>query len=372
MRDDFCLLVNGVTFLNHGSFGALPKVVNDLHSDIQKQYLSDYQGVRRRRLEGDVLDARSAIAAWTGFDMDGIVLMQNATEAIATALRCVVDSQMSVWLGPFEYESTRVLVQSLVDSGAAKESRVLPKGTTNEVDRRLVEEMLQHRVAIVLSHVSSPWAGVAPADQYATVADSLSTPLIIDGAHSIGGLIQERGRLGPMFAGCFFAASLHKWAFCPRGSGFLYVPPGYRGRIRPWAAGAQSMDREFAERFKWLGTRDYSWIGAVAAGFEFLDHVVQSEWPSRRRVQAAELVARLEVGLGMKRVEGNREMETMMSWLISADDARRLRHLFEESRIRVWVNATTGSEGVMRVSLAPYVSSEDIDKLCSTLEEVVR
>src|SRR5687768_7102302 len=88
MREHW-LLDPHVTFLNHGSFGACPKVVLAEQARLREEMEREPVLFLGRELERRLGVARAKLAALVRADADDLVFVPNATTAVSTVLRAI-------------------------------------------------------------------------------------------------------------------------------------------------------------------------------------------------------------------------------------------------------------------------------------------
>ena len=76
-----------VTFLNHGSFGACPRVVLDDQARWRGRMEAEPVRFLYRELEGHLGMARRALGAFVGADPDDLAFVTNATSGVNTVLQ---------------------------------------------------------------------------------------------------------------------------------------------------------------------------------------------------------------------------------------------------------------------------------------------
>jgi len=76
-----------VRHCNHGSFGAVPIVVQEAQKKIQDRVQSNPVKFFARQAMSEVQDARGKVAAFLGQKPEQIVLVRNTTEAASTTMR---------------------------------------------------------------------------------------------------------------------------------------------------------------------------------------------------------------------------------------------------------------------------------------------
>ncbi|MDE0915791.1 MAG: aminotransferase class V-fold PLP-dependent enzyme, partial [Planctomycetota bacterium] len=78
-----------VRFLNHGSFGACPRVVMQEQSRLRAELEREPVLFMARRLEGYLDEAREALASFVGAAASDLVFVPNATTGVNAVLRSI-------------------------------------------------------------------------------------------------------------------------------------------------------------------------------------------------------------------------------------------------------------------------------------------
>jgi len=81
------LLDPAITYLNHGSFGAAPKVVLAKQDELRTQLEREPVRFMVRELEPLLDDARAMLAEFVGADTESIAFVPNATAGVNAVLR---------------------------------------------------------------------------------------------------------------------------------------------------------------------------------------------------------------------------------------------------------------------------------------------
>lgn len=248
-------------FLNHGSFGACPRVVLDaqrhLRDRIEEQPLAFFM----RDLPGLQTRAREALAGLVGAESEGLVAMLNATEGVNTALAAVsLQPGDELVTTTHVYPACREALRWVAERAGAKVVEVelpLPLRTQDEVIEAVSSAFTPRTRALLLDHVTSPTGLVLPVAPLVRRCRDAGIASIIDGAHAPGMLDLRLDALGADF----YTGNLHKWVYTPKGAAFLYVHPSWRARTYPLVIshGGRTPDApggSLHARFDWRGTSD--------------------------------------------------------------------------------------------------------------------
>jgi isopenicillin-N epimerase len=335
------LLEPGVTFLNHGSYGACPWPVFERYQELQRDLERQPVEFLARRFHELTGEARAALAAFVGASADDLVFVLNA---VARSLP--LEPGDEVVTTRHEYgaitRTWQVAGATLVHAEPEPEAVAAAIGPRTK--------------AVSVSHITSPTALVLPAAEICRVARAAWVLAIVDGAHVPGQLPLDLGALGADV----YAGNCHKWLSAPKGVGFLWARPEHHGWIEPLVV-SWGYDDGFAGRHGWQGTRDPAAALAVPAAIEAHRELERSGEMERCRALAASFHDRLPPF-------GAAPAPQMWATELATDDPEGVqRRLWDEHRIEVVVREWEG-RSLLRVSVAPYNDAADLERLLAALE----
>jgi isopenicillin-N epimerase len=377
-------LPEGVTYLNHGSFGPAPDVViaarQRWFAELERQPM-DFLA---RRLEPLLDEAAGVLARFVGCGADDLVFVPNATTGINIVVRSVgLAAGDEVLLTDHEYGAVaRIWGNACAHVGAKTVVAKLPLPLTSQAE---VVEALFARVTgrtrlIVVSHIASYTAVVLPIAEICRRANALGILTCIDGPH---GLVQAPLNLRELNCD-FYAASCHKWLCGPIGSGFLHVRGRQKSKMQPavmsWGRSFAGSPASWKDEFIWVGTDDPSSYLAVAEAVRFIESVGVEAFRCRSHVLAQYARSRIApiaqselftpddpAWYGSMVTIPLPHVARSSSW--PGEPHPLQRALWEEHRIETpvfeWQDRLC-----LRVSCHLYNTPDDIDRLCAALEEL--
>lgn len=389
-------------YLNHGTVGATPKRVLEAQrswverierhpAEFMLRRLSNPMAVEWTADEPPAMrQAAGATARFVGADPTGMALVDNITTGANAVLR-------SLELGPDDivavtnlgYGGVTNAVRFLTErAGATVVVIDLPApGASPDEFAAAFDDGLQPGMKLaVIDHLSAFSALILPVERFIDSCRAKGVMVLVDGAHVPGQLDLDVGHLAELGAD-FYAANLHKWAWTPRSSGFLWVAPQHREWVHPtvisWGAG-----RGLEAEFDLLGTRDPTPFLVIPEVLDFRASFGEADirsylhemcWGGARHLAAtwdtpfdtpesmiaAMAVVRLPPRLGA-----------------GAEDAERLRaHLSERHRVEVPIFAVGGDRDVpdsfgvgaepglvVRICTQVYNDASDIERLADGVE----
>ncbi|MFQ5735096.1 MAG: aminotransferase class V-fold PLP-dependent enzyme, partial [Planctomycetaceae bacterium] len=226
-------LTDGVTYLNHGSFGPSPRCVLEDARRWSERLEAQPMQFFVRDLEELLDEALRRLGKFIGAPAKDLIFVDNATFGMNVVAESVeLQPGDEVLLTDHEYGAvTRVWRRKCGRSGAKLETATLPDSLNSP--QAIVESVFraasERTRMIVVSHVTSPTAVILPVAEICREARSREIPVCVDGPHALGMLPLSLRSLD-----CdFYTASCHKWLCAPFGSGFLSVSPRRQGRVRP-------------------------------------------------------------------------------------------------------------------------------------------
>lgn len=373
------LLKPGLTYLNHGAFGATPIPVFKAYQDWQIELERQPVEFLERRHSHLMRASRGVLAGYLGTSAENIVYTQNATIALNIVAR-------SLQLGPgdevlsthHEYGAIdrmwRFLSSKYGYSYINREIH-MPFETKSLTVDDFWRGVTDRTRVICISHITSPTAIVLPVDEIIERARKEGILAVIDGAHAPGQIPLNLDCLDPDF----YCGSLHKWLFAPKGSGFLYARPTAQALLKPlvvsWGGDLDfSTGCAFIDDNEWLGTRDIAAFLSVPAAIQFY---VDYEWDKvrdechRLAVEAQTEICKL-TGLSALHSQADcwfaqmftapLRKDTNLSWL--------KQRLYNDYHIEVPL-IEWNEYKLIRVSIQGYNSSNDIYRLLEALEKLM-
>src|SRR5688572_2814255 len=190
MLRDHWALEPGVTFLNHGSYGACPRAVLDYQSALRARLERQPVQFLGRDLEGLLDEAREALAAFVGAEPAGLAFVPNATtgvNAFLASFPLALGDQ--VLTTDHAYNACKNALEAAAErAGSEVVIATVPFPCTGEDE--VVEAILagvtpRTRLALV-DHVTSPTALVLPIERIVRELASRGVETIVDGAHAPG------------------------------------------------------------------------------------------------------------------------------------------------------------------------------------------
>ncbi len=259
------LLEEDVIFLNHGSFGATPKVV--LESQQQWRDHVELQPVRfmTQELTPEIRKAATVLANFVGAQGEDLVFVENATAGVNAVLRSLrFQPSDQILTTNHCYGAVRQALKFVCATTGATliEANVpFPLNHSDEVVQAVAEQLNSQVKLLVIDHITSPSALVFPLAKIIDLAHSHHIPVLVDGAHAPGMLALNLQELNVDW----YAGNCHKWLFSPKGCGFLYTKPELQPITHPTVI-SHGYGSGYLTEFDWTGTRDFStWLAITEA-----------------------------------------------------------------------------------------------------------
>ena len=263
------LLRDDITFLNHGSFGALPRRIYEEQADWRKRIEAEpIELIARRRVE--LLGvAKRKIADFVHAEPDDFGFVTNATEGINAVLRSMrLRAGDELLTTSHVYNAVRKAMQYVASGADATYREVdvpLPVASSDQIAERVLSGLSNRTRLLVIDHVTSPTALIFPIRKIIAECNARKIDVLVDGAHAPGMLPLDIPSLGASY----YTGNLHKWAASPKGTGFLWVRKDRQADIHPLIV-SHHYGEGFVAEFGWQGTRDLATWLAAPAGLSFM------------------------------------------------------------------------------------------------------
>jgi isopenicillin-N epimerase len=368
---------DGLTYLNHGSFGIGPTEVRRAHHRWLDRIQANPMQFFLRELEQQLDDATSTVAALVGAPPDDLVLVENATYAmniVAASVRLAPGDE--VLLTDHEYGAVlRLWERRCREAGATvrQASLPLPIATSEEVVDAICSAVNDRTRLVVVSHVTSATAIVLPVEEICKAMRTRGVAVCIDGPHAVAMRPVDLAALD-----CdYYTASCHKWLSAPIGSGFLYVHPRAQRNIEPpvtsWGRLLPERPVRWRDEFIWLGTRDPSSLLTAADAVRFLQTVGLETF--RRHTHALARYARCRITEWTAQAalvpDAIEWVGSMIALPLPPGEGAPLQAALRD-RYRIEVPIVNWHDRRMvRVSCHLYTRPSDVDRLLTALVELL-
>ena len=369
-----------ISYLNHGSFGAVPISVQRTQQRLRDETEANPLKFYAQGLLDRIIHTRRHLATFLGADPDGSALLPNTTHGVSLVLQSVRPAPGDeVLLTDHAYGAVALAVRRQCRrSGATARTVALPLGASDaEVVSRLRSALRPGKTKlVVVDQLTSSTATAFPVREIAAAARAYEIPVLVDAAHAPGMLPVDVAAIGADF----WVGNLHKWAYAPRGTALLSVAPGWRRRIDPLVASWQQ-DAGFPLSVEFQGTVDYTpWLAAPAGLF-----VLRTLGAGTVREHNAALVSygqrvvaeALRLGpddLPDPGVPGvsMRVLPLPAGMATTAAEAHALRqHIADKLATETAINAW-GGRGWLRLSAQVYNRPEEYDRLAERLPALLQ
>jgi isopenicillin-N epimerase len=369
---DLYLLDPSVTFLNHGSFGACPRVVFERYQAWQLEMERQPVEFLGRRYDGLIRESRDSLAEFVGTNGENLIFVPNATVGLNTVMRSLrLYAGDEILTSNHEYGALILGWQYL-----AREKGIVIKQMNLDLpflDEKDIVEKIWAGVTpktkvLFLSHITSPTALIFPVQELCRRAREAGIISIIDGAHVAGHLPLNLDAFGADF----YSSNLHKWLSAPKGSAFLYVRPEHHDVIDPltisWGWDGESL----FDRTRWQGTRDVSAYLTVPEAIKFQK---EHDWwtiSAQCHDLAIDTMHRVCELFGLSPAAMPRFFgQLVIAPLPKGTNTVQLKtELYDKYRVEVPLTAHN-DQAFVRISIQAYNTRADADMLLKALKELI-
>lgn len=375
-RADF-LLDPDLVFLNNGSFGAVPRIVQSAYESLQREMERNPAEWLARRAPELLAAARADVGRYVGAAADELIFFPNPTTAINMVARTLhLEPGDEVISTDHDYGAMFRTWTRLCRETKATYNRVhipLPLTTPDDYIERVWGAVTPRTRVLFLDRLASSTALILPVDELCRRARKAGIISIVDGAHVPGQI-----PLDVQAIGCdLFTGALHKWLCAPKGCSFLYARKEAQVWLDPlvtswgWESDHPS-GSQFIDYHEWQGTRDLSPFLAATSAIEFCNaHDWQAVQAEGHRLA---LLTRSRVNdlTGFESLAPDDCLGQMATIRLPdhIDPIALKDRLFAEFRVEAPLPVWNG-QNFIRVSFASYNTEADSDAVVAALKSVL-
>jgi isopenicillin-N epimerase len=281
-----------VVFLNHGSFGAVPRVVCQRQRELQDLLQAEPIRFFVELLEPLLDQARKDVAPFLGCPPDDLAFVHNATTGVNAVIRSLrFEPGDEIITSTHEYNACNNVIRWAEETWGAKMVSAefpYPIRSADQVVDAFVSRVTPRTKLALISQITSPTALILPVDAVVAELARRGVDTLVDTAHGPGMLPMRVASLGGGDGPAYVTGNFHKWCCAPNGAAFLYVRPDRQHLIRPvvisHGANSKRTDRSrFRLEFDYLGTEDPSpWL-CVPEAIRFGAGLLPGGWDELRK-----------------------------------------------------------------------------------------
>jgi isopenicillin-N epimerase len=273
-----------IVFLNHGSFGACPRAVQEAQGELRARLERDPVQFFIRELAPRLAVATAALATFVGCDSEDLVFVPNVTSGVNAVVRSLRFAHGDELLTTDQgYPACRnALAWAAERSGARLVIAPVPFPVTSaaETEAAVLAAATPRTRLALLDHVSSPTGLVFPIRRLVSALAERGIDTLVDGAHAPGMLPLDLRALGA----AYYTGNCHKWLCAPKGAGFLHVRRDRQDGVVPSAishgwTSARSDPSRFQLLFGWTGTGDPTPALCVPDALRVVGGLLPGGWP---------------------------------------------------------------------------------------------
>ncbi|MCP4092824.1 MAG: aminotransferase class V-fold PLP-dependent enzyme [Planctomycetes bacterium] len=271
-----------VTFINHGSYGACTKAVQE-HQQQWRAEMEREPVLFMSKRDAMFDSARVSLAPFLGSEVDDIVMVPNATHGVNAVIRSQRwQAGDELLVTNHEYNACRNTLDYAADRWGAKVVVVdipFPIDDPQQVIDVMLKAVTERTVFCLIDHITSPTALVLPLEQLVPALQEHGIKVLVDGAHAPGQLPLDLSKLNADY----YTGNLHKWPCAPKGSAVLVAPKRNQAGLHPVAIShgynADTSERSrYQQEFDWPGTFDLSAWASIPFVLEDMQSKMDGGW----------------------------------------------------------------------------------------------
>lgn len=279
-------LDQNVAYLNHGSFGAVPKIVMAAQREIQILEENNPNLFFRTTLPKLHNEAREFVAEWLGTTPELFAFVPNASQGVITAASALITkprSQIvatSLGYGGVLNGLAEIARRTQSTLRIAEIDFTAGVQTADNVQDSVFAALTPDTSLVVLDHITSETALLLPIDQIVRTIRRVAPEahVVIDAAHT-------PGMLSPALPADFdvWVGNFHKWICAPRASAGLVCRTKKIANLTTPLAPSWDFEAGFPKSFFAQGTDDYSSYLATPHAIKFHESIGIAELDSHNR-----------------------------------------------------------------------------------------
>jgi isopenicillin-N epimerase len=358
--------------VNHGSFGATPRVVREAQRTWQDRMERQPSRFMSTELGPAIRRAAGLLAGFLNARPDDVAFVDNATTGCNAVLRSMaLAAGDEVVVLSHAYGAVRNAVHHAAGSAGAcvVEARIpFPDPSPAAITAAVAAVVTPATRLVVLDHITSASALVIPVQDIVPLAHAAGAKVLIDGAHAPGQIDLSLTAIGADW----YVGNCHKWLCAPKGCAFIHAMD--QADLHPTVI-SHGYGKGFLAEFDWTGTTDPSRFLAVEEAIAVHQRLGGPQLRRRNHDLAAEATRRLAQRLATERGGAPAVSGAMGTVRLPVADptqehALAIRAALMQAGTDAPVHALDGALW-LRLSAFAYNEAGDYDRLGERIERVL-
>ena len=362
-----------VAYLNHGSFGAVPKVVAVAQREIQVLEENNPNLFFRTILPKLHDGARDFVAQWLGTSPELFAFVPNASQGVITAASALITKPRSqivatgLGYGGVLNGLAEIARRTQSTLRIAEIEFTAGVQTADDIADSVFAALTPDTSVVVLDQITSETALLLPLEQIVRTIRRIAPQarVVIDGAHT-------PGMLSPILPADFdvWVGNFHKWICAPRASAGLVCKNSTIANQMTPLAPSWDFEAGFPKSFFAQGTDDYSSYLVTPDAIKFHDSFNTNERDTHNRTIIDEVAKMLHSSWG---TEPDVPKEMFCPWMrlvrlpmkrqLTKAEADALTLKVSQELNTETVIVSPGDSNYVRLSAHIYNEIEDYEKL---------
>jgi isopenicillin-N epimerase len=367
---------DGLRFINHGAFGALPRVIAAQQAAWRERMERNTARFFMTELPDALREAAAGLAGFVGTAPDRLGFVTNATAGVNAVVRSLPFAPGDeILTTDHAYNAVRnaLLYVASRNGGSVIAAPVgIPVVDAQQILGAITNSITPRTRLVVVDHVASASALEFPVAAIAALCRDRGIPLLVDGAHAPALLDLNVDAIGADW----YVGNCHKWLNAPKGAGFLAVSDRPTLPVHPLAI-SHAYGQGFTAEFDKIGTHDPSAALAVPAAIGFHHWLGGAAMRARNRRLAHDIATALAAEWGTELAGGLDLCHAMVSIRLpgAIPPTREACAAIQESlwrrhRFEAAITAAVGSL-YLRISVHAYNDAADYAGLGAAVLEAI-
>lgn len=254
--------------VNHGAFGATPKVVL-AEQTVWRDRMEAQPSVFMRSILPKALRASAtALATFLGAEGDDLVFVDNATTGCNAVLRSLsLKPGDEIVLHGQAYGAVANTTRYIAELSGVRivtAALAFPDEDFAGFAQRFATCLGPRTRIAIIDHITSPSALLLPVAEIAASCREAGVPLLVDGAHGPGHTEIDLRSLDVDY----YVGNCHKWLAAPKGAAFLWARRDKQADLHPTTV-SHGFGGGYLTEFDWTGTRDATAQLAIQSALAF-------------------------------------------------------------------------------------------------------